>query len=583
MSTSPTEIGVAVDAPRFTPIVREDRPRPLMFSKLSKRRTRRILVVEFNPWQILAAKISRSPRGPMALEAAAEFDRDDIAGFDAWLESNDEDGKGWMTIVCGIVPRQGVLLRENVQTRRLAEPDYLADLVQDQQKGRFLTSTPFKVLSSATWTLRAVSAMDGDQLVPDGTTRPALICGMANDETREIQQRLIDHRVIPDRIEPGLLSLFGAIYGTMEQRDDQRAVVVIVIHPGVTAVYILGKKGVHTPNPVLHGFDSIVELARKQLGAKDDAEARSQLQNAGRELLGHAAKLVWRIGRDLKPVVDSFEMATGQPAEEIFCANLPPGLGWISEPLARVAGRTHYTFDCNQWLPTAGLQVVDSGRRFGPHWLGVLSLAAHLPDESGAKVKREEGADPAFHRPWHVDCRIPDHLNDRKFAGRRLLAGAIAGTVVLFAAAATAWQLYATQSLRSDTRHWEKQMTESRKLFDELTAATAGVKSQSAVLDRAHELMASPYQLSDFIINLGRTIPARLRVDRIETNDLRIAISGAVLEPAEEASRTLGRYMDELRRNPAIGPLFSSIAITSLHRKTDADAVIFELTLRLQR
>jgi hypothetical protein len=554
-----------------------------MFSKLSKRRTRRILVVEFNPYQILVAKISRPHRGPVVLESAAEFDRTDAAGLRNWLEANDDGRTGWMTMICGLVPRQGFVLRENLLPRRLEEPEYLGDVVQEQQKGQFLTATPFKILMSESWTLRAVNALDGTPLPPDGVVRPALICGMANDEMREVQQRLLDHRLMPDRIEAGLLSLFGAVYGNMEQRGDSRAVVIIVIHESATAVYILGKKGVHTPNPVLHGFDSIVELARKQLGGKDDAEVRTQLQNADGALLSQAAKLVWRIGRDLKPVVDSFEMSTGQPAEEILCAHLPPDLTWIAEPLARVAGRAPFAVDCNKWLPTARLQVAAGGPTFGPHWLGALSLVANLPEVSALKSKRVGGEDPYYDRPWHVDCGIHAQLNDRKFAGRRFLTGAIAAAITVFVAAVTSWQLYATHSLRADTLYWEQQMTGSRKLFDELSATTATLKTQSGVLDRAYEMMGTPYQLSEFILNLGRTIPARLRIDRIETNDSRVAISGAVLEPAEEASRTLGRYMDELRRNPTIGPLFSSIAITSLHRKSDADAVIFEITLRLQR
>ena len=85
-----------------------------MFSKLSKRRTRRILVVEFNPYQILVAKISRPHRGPVVLDAAAEFDRDDTDGVRSWLEANDDGRKGWMAVICGLVPRQGFVLRENL-------------------------------------------------------------------------------------------------------------------------------------------------------------------------------------------------------------------------------------------------------------------------------------------------------------------------------------------------------------------------------------------------------------------------------------------------------------------------------------
>jgi hypothetical protein len=73
-----------------------------------------------------------------------------------------------------------------------------------------------------------------------------------------------------------------------------------------------------------------------------------------------------------------------------------------------------------------------------------------------------------------------------------------------------------------------------------------------------------------------------MRIDRIEANENRVLLSGSLLEPAEDASRSLGRYMDTLRRTPQIGDLFSSIGATSLQREGDADSLMFEVTMRLK-
>lgn len=548
-----------------------------MFFNLSKRNSRRTLVVEFNPYQILAAEISRPPRGAVVLESAAEFDRQDVSGFEAWLEANG-DTKSWSNAICGLVPRRGLVHRESVQPKRLAEPEYLADVVQEQQKGRFLSSTPFKILSSGSWTLRAVNAIDGTALPSEGAARPALICGMANDELQDAQQRLMQQRLIPDRIEVGLLSFFGAVYTMMERRGDVRAVSIVVIHETATSVYILGKEGVHTPNPILHGFASIMELTKKELGGENDDDVRDRLHNPDEALLNQAAKLVRRIGRDLKPVIDSFEMTTGQPVDEILCAYLPPKLGWIAEPLARATGRSAVVVDCNEWLPTAGLVPGEGVAAFGPHWLGALSLVANLP-ETDPKTERN-GEKAYYHRPWHVDCRLAVEAPESRLPGRRFMTGIVAIALAVLTTVAAGWQLYATRRLTADTTYWERQMTENRKLFDDLTTANVALKKQEALFKNAYALMNAPYQLSDFFLNLGRTIPPRMRVDRIETTDARVAIGGALFEPAEEASATLNKYVEELRRNPTIGPLFSKILITSLQRKTDGDAVIFEITLR---
>lgn len=545
-----------------------------MFSDLAKRHSRRGLMVEFNPYQILVAEIDRPHRDVVVLESAAEFDRNDSYGLGRWLE-----GRAWTRTICGLVPQRGIVQRETLNPKRLAEPGYLAEVIEDQQKGRFLSATPFKVLNPDVWSLRAVNAVSGRAVEPETASQAAVICGMANDEVHDVQQRLLDNRLIPERVESGLLSLFGAVYRNLATRPDSGAVAIIVIHQVATTVYILGKEGVHTPGPVFHGFASIVELARKDLGLTEDADVRSRLHNADPLLLKHADRLVRRIGRDVKPVMDSYEMTTGQPIDEIFCAYLPAKLSWISEPLAKVTGRAAMVLDSNQWLQAAGLQVGEDVPAFGPHWLGALSLVATDAGVASA-TERGDRDDSAAHRPWHVDYRITEGSAEDKAAGRRLLAGTVAAAFAFFAIALTSWQLYAGSTLRTDLHYWEQQLKENKKLFDDLTTASASKEKQSATLKRAYELMGASYQPTTFVASLSRTIPTHMRVDRIETNDVYASISGSLMEPAEEATGTLGRYMEELRRNPAIGPLFSNISITSLHRKSDADAVAFVITLR---
>lgn len=554
-----------------------------MALKLGKRSANRVLALEFNPYQILVAEITRPRRGNVVVESAAEFNREDTNGLRRWIEGRDDGRKARVSAICGLVPHRGIVQRESVQPSRLGEPGYLEEVAEEQQKGRFLSATPFKLFNAKSWTLRALSALDGTPLPANGPSSPALICAMANNELVAVQQRLAESRLIRERIEPGLLPLFESVYGLIQSRGGTQAVVIVVIHQSATAVYILGKEGVHTPNPVLHGMDSIIEMGRKELGEIDEAEVLTQLQMGNPDLVKHGAKLVRRLGRDLKPVVDSFEMTTGQPVDEILCAYLPTTLNWLAAPLAEATGRTPLAVDCAAWLPTVGIDVAENGPIFGVHWLGALGLVANLPDATTPKSKAGAGDHPSYHRPWHVDCSVPLESDERKLTGRPFMIATFAWALAAFAIVVTAWQLYAIYSLRSETRDWEQQMAANRKLFEDLNTANATLKSQTSVLDQAYGLMGDTYQLSNLFLALGRTIPARMRVDHIETNDARVAISGTLLEPAEEASGTLGRHMDDIRRNPDLGPLFSNIAITSLQRKPDTETVTFELTLRFKR
>src|SRR5260221_1100647 len=134
---------------------------------------------------------------------------------------------------------------------------------------------------------------------------------------------------------------------------------------------------------------------------------RERLQHADDELLLRASKFVRAIGRDLKPLVDSYEMTTGQPVGEIYCAYLPASLSWIAEPLAQVVGRAPFTIDCPAWLPTVNIQLGEGVTAPGQHWLGALSLVAELP---GPKPAKDPKDNDVYQGPWHLDCRLSGNL-----------------------------------------------------------------------------------------------------------------------------------------------------------------------------
>ena len=91
----------------------------------NNRNTRQSLLIEVNPYQILAAALDRPDSGPVVLESTVEFDAGDDAGLRQWIDNNFDSQKSWVPVVGGFVPPEALLQRESLQARRLTEPDYL--------------------------------------------------------------------------------------------------------------------------------------------------------------------------------------------------------------------------------------------------------------------------------------------------------------------------------------------------------------------------------------------------------------------------------------------------------------------------
>lgn len=541
----------------------------MIFRDLFNRHSRRNLLIEINPYRTLVAGLTRPDEGAIVLDCAAEFETGDEAGLRQWLDTNFERQKAWVPVICGFVPPEALLQRESIQPRRLGETGYFGSIAQEQ----------YQIERPDAWTFHAVTPLEGMPLPAGSSQRPALLAGVSNSDVHQLQQRLLDNRLLPFRLELGILPLLGVIADYKARRNEKSAVVVVVIEQEHTIAYIIGKEGVSTPAPVRHGFGSIVQAARKEFDLNDAAAVRARFHRVDDELQLRATRLVRAVGRDLKPVVDSFEMATGQSVGDIYCAYLPGDLAWITRALADVVGRTPFALDCAEWMPTVNLQAATGVPAFAPHWLGALSLVADVP---GPKLEKTPREDAPHQGPWRVDFRLSAALPSNDIIRRRFVINAVALTLAVAVFMVTAWQLYSSRELSAQIEYWEKRNSENRRPLAEVQQLGISLSNKSERIKFAYELMEMPYPVSDFILSLGRSHPTNIRIDGISSSDAGVVVRGGLRQSSEEASRTTKRYVEELRRDPAIGPLFATITLTSFNREGATDAHVFEITFRLR-
>lgn len=184
--------------------------------------------------------------------------------------------------------------------------------------------------------------------------------------------------------------------------------------------------------------------------------------------------------------------------------------------------------------------------------------------------------------PWHLDCRLSAQLpSDDLIRGRFLInviAATLASGVLIFAS----WQVYVSASLRSEIDFWQGEIASHRRQFAELNLATKKLEQKVARLDEAYNLMVVPYQVSDLIISIGRTRLPRMSIASLNGFAGGVVLRGTLHEPSGPAAQTLRRYVADLRKDPAIGPLFATIALVSLEREENNEIMTFEISCKLK-
>lgn len=183
---------------------------------------------------------------------------------------------------------------------------------------------------------------------------------------------------------------------------------------------------------------------------------------------------------------------------------------------------------------------------------------------------------------WHVDCRIEAELPEDNIVGTRFLTHVIFTAIAAGMLLYTGWIAAVGLSLRRQIDDWETRLRENRAEIGDIQRLQREYALEAGKIDEAFSLLRPRFQASEFFAEVGRTRPDAMTIDLIEWSEAGIVIRGSLGESSERATRLLGGYVDQLRRNEKIGPLFREIRLTDLDRGGAGGALRFEINCLLK-
>ena len=183
---------------------------------------------------------------------------------------------------------------------------------------------------------------------------------------------------------------------------------------------------------------------------------------------------------------------------------------------------------------------------------------------------------------WHVDCRLEAELPEDTIIGTRFLVHV--GFVALAVAAVvfTGHQVYVMLSLQHQIRDWDQRINDNRAEVREIQRMQKEYAAEALKIDQVHALVRPQLHVSGLVASLGRTRPERVALDIIEWNDAGIILRGSLRERSDRATEILGSYVEQLRRDADIGPLFREIVLTDLDRGSTGETLRFEIRLAMK-
>ena len=198
-------------------------------------------------------------------------------------------------------------------------------------------------------------------------------------------------------------------------------------------------------------------------------------------------------------------------------------------------------------------------------------------------MARNQSRDPLVLSPhWHVDCRLPAELPDDRVVSSRFLVNLPFGLITLGLVVFFGWLLSTDLSLRSNIADWARRLSDSRVEIANIKQQQRDYTGLAFKIETAHTLMKSRLFVSHFMTQLSRSRLGSMVIDNVESFDSNLIVRGSLGGTAEQATRAIGTYVDQLRKDPAIGEHFDSISVTNFERAQDGNQQNFELTFKFK-
>ena len=185
---------------------------------------------------------------------------------------------------------------------------------------------------------------------------------------------------------------------------------------------------------------------------------------------------------------------------------------------------------------------------------------------------------------WHIDCRLIAELPEDSVVGIRFITYAVSSAIALAVVLFTGWYAYADFNLRSQIEDNTARLEDGHWDVVEIRRLQHFYEAESKKIESAYREIRTPIMISEFISEIGRTLPDRTAIDSIDYDDLRVVVRGRLRESSENSSITLGHFLDTLRADALISPYCTTINVTDLTRSQEDDQVMnYAITMVLKK
>lgn len=181
---------------------------------------------------------------------------------------------------------------------------------------------------------------------------------------------------------------------------------------------------------------------------------------------------------------------------------------------------------------------------------------------------------------WHPNFRNFEQLPDIKVVRTTFFINGVAVLLAFMLLIYVVYREVELATLKSDTAAAKNYVDANKDASEQAVALYRKFQAEDKKVKELQQfLAASPITVSDFLLELGGSLPEAVKLSNVDYRASGVTIRGGIQASSEEGAGIAVKYVETLKNNSYFAKLFSSIKLVSILRDPGTGQIRFEIVL----
>ncbi|HWZ94541.1 MAG TPA: hypothetical protein VNW30_05040 [Opitutaceae bacterium] len=196
------------------------------------------------------------------------------------------------------------------------------------------------------------------------------------------------------------------------------------------------------------------------------------------------------------------------------------------------------------------------------------------------KIRNSEKVAVSLVPSWHPNFRNFEQLPDVKAVRTSFFVNCAAIVITSVLLLYFGLQEYKLHDIHVQISDWQRQIDDNRKPSEQAVELYQKFQNEEKKAAEVAAFVKTDFVRSDFIIELGQSLPKNITLDSIDVHQGGVSLHGIVRGTSDEASGQAQTYINQLRADPQLIAKFEAITMPGLNRGSKDGQLEFEIFLK---